>query len=990
VALTRLLNRRHPRRGTPTATGPTATYLTATGPTATGSPAAGPTATGSTATGPTATGRTATARAAARAATGRAAGRTAAVLAVATAAALIVAAPPAYAADAPGAPGTGSAWTTGGKQGIGTTTTAASTVWFTLGQGIAHEVYYPSVDVANVQDLQYVVSDGSGFTQLERDATTRQIVLTDQRSLSYQQVNTATNGRYRITKSYTADPARPSVLIQTRFQVLTGGPLNLYVLYNPSLNNSGMGDTGGTVNGQLVSSDGPVASALAASTGFTATTSGYGGSASDGYVDLAADHVLTNRYDTANTAGNLVQLGQVPVGADTTFVLALGFGANRTAAAGNASASLAGGYAAADTAYRDGWHAYLASLAATPASVTAAGLGTQYNVAVMTLKAHEDKTHPGANVASLTNPWGEAKNANSAGDCGYHAVWARDLYQVSTAQLAAGDTAAANRSVDYLFGTQQRPDGSFPQNTHLDGTNCFGSLQLDEVSFPLILAWQLGRFDAATWAKVRLSADFLLSRGPGTPQERWEENGGFSPSTIAAEIAGLVCAADIATRNGDTAAAGRYLSTADTWQRSVENWTFTTTGPLGDGRYYERIDGNSNPNDGQNISITNGGGNFDERSIVDAGFLELVRLGVKPAGDPAVAASLPEVDATIRISTPNGPMWYRYNHDGYGETAAGGPYTGAGVGRLWPLLTGERGEYELANGRAATSHLATLAAAGNAGYLIPEQVWDRADAAGFTFGEGTGSATPLAWSMAQFVRLAHSIDAGAPVETPSVVKARYAGGGGGGVSTTVTVSVPAGTDATGRTVRLAGNLSALGSGLPDWDPAGIAMTRVDATHWRTTITTAGPVALQYKYTLGDWATVEKNGSCADVPNRTRTLTGGSAGDTVAAFGTSCGSGGSCGSVAVSFAVNATTTPGQNIYVVGGRPELGGWNPDNAVPMSAATYPVWTATVALPPNTAFQYKYIRKQGSALTWESGGNRAASTATACTLTLNDTFRT
>ncbi|GAB2755974.1 glucan 1,4-alpha-glucosidase [Amycolatopsis magusensis] len=776
------------------------------------------------------------------------------------------------AAEAPGAPGTGAAWTTGGKEGFGTSATTASKVWFTLGQGISHEVYYPTVDVANVQDLQYVVSDGAGFTQLERDHTTKQVVLTDPRSLSYRQVNTAANGRYRITKTHTADPARATVLVQTRFEVLSGGPLQLYALYNPSLNNSGMGDTGATSGGQLVASDGPVSSALAASTGFTKLTSGYSGSASDGYVDLSGNHALDTQYDSASTPGNLVQLGQIPVGTDTTFTLALGFGDNRGAASANASASLAGGFAAADTAYRSGWNAYLSSLDAVPGSITGGGLTTQYNVALMTLKAHEDKTYLGANVASLTNPWGEAKDGNGTGDCGYHAVWSRDLYQVSTAQIAAGDTAAANRSADYLFNVQQRPDGSFPQNTRLDGTNCWTSLQLDEVAFPIVLVWQLNRFDAAMWAKVKKSADFLVSRGPSTPQERWEENGGYSPSTIAAEIAGLICAADIAERNGDTASANTYRTTADQWQAQVSGWTFTTSGPLGDGRYFERIDGNGNPNDGQNIFIQNGGGNHDERSIIDAGFLELVRLGVKPPADPDVAASLPEVDSTLKVTTPNGPMWYRYNHDGYGETASGGPYTGAGVGRLWPLLTGERGEYELANGRSATTHLTTMAAAANPGYLIPEQVWDRASTGGFTFGEGTGSATPLAWSMAQFVRLAHSIDAGAPVETPSVVKQRYANG--------------------------------------------------------------------------------------------------------------------CANASANFSVHATTTWGQSLFVVGDRPELGSWNPANAVPLSSASYPLWTATVGVPKGTAFQYKYLRKEGGAVTWESGANRAA-TATGCALGLNDTWR-
>jgi glucoamylase len=791
-------------------------------------------------------------------------------------AAVVLQASPALAADAPGAPGIQAAWTTGGKQGFGTSATSTSKVWFTLSQGIANEVYYPTADVANVQDLQYVVSDGSTFTQLERDNTSHQIVLTDPQSLSYRQVNTANNGRYRITKTYATDPARDTVLIQTRFQVLSGGALQLYVLYNPSLNNGGRGDTARSLNGTLVAVDGSIASGVAASTGFTKLTSGYSGTVSDGYTDLSADQVLDDQFATAGAEGNIVQLGQIPVGTDTTFALALGFGTDEAGASSNASASLAAGFTAIDTSYRNGWHTYLASLGPVPHSITGGGLTTQYDVAVMTLKGHEDKTHLGANVASLTIPWGDAKNGDHPGDCGYHAVWARDLYEVSTAQIAAGDTAAANRSVDYLFNTQQRPDGSFPQNSHLDGADCFGGRQLDEVAFPIVLAWQLGRSEPALWPKIKRAADYLLAQGPRTPQERWEENDGFSPSTIAAEIAGLVCASALAAQNGDQASATSYLATADAWQRNVENLTFTTIGHLGDGRYYERIDGEGQPNDTRTMTIRNDGGEFEERDVLDAGFLELVRLGVKPAADAAIAASLPEIDATIKVDTPNGPMWRRYNHDGYGETSGGAPFTGAGVGRLWPIFTGERGEYELANGRPATTYLTTMAAAANPGYMIPEQVWDQASAFGFTFGEGTGSATPLAWSMAQFVRLAHSIDAGRPVEAPSIVKSRYAA--------------------------------------------------------------TGP----------------------------------------------------CASVAVSVNVDVTTTFGQNVYLVGDRPDLDSWNTAHPVALSPITYPIWKGTVNIPKNTTFQYKYIRKdsQGN-VTWESGANRVSSTTTGCTSTLTDTWR-
>jgi glucoamylase len=782
------------------------------------------------------------------------------------------------AADAPGAPGIASAWTTGAKQGLGTSTTAASRVWYTIGQGITDEVYYPQTDTPDVQDLQYVVTDGSSFTDLERDATSHQVSLADPQSLTYQQVNTASSGRYRITKSYATDPNRPTLLVQTRFQVLTGGPLRLFVLYNPSLNNSGMGDTGATSSGQLVASDGPVASALAASGGFAAASSGYSGTPSDGFQDLSAHHALSAQFDTAGAPGNLVQTAQITVGTDTTFTLALAFGASRTEASSNASASLASGWSAVSAAYQSGWHSYLASLPAPPASVTGTGLMQQYRTALMVLRAHEDKTFAGAFVASLTIPWGNAANADSCCTAGYHAVWARDQYHIATAFLAAGDAAAANRALDYLFTVQERADGSYPQNTRLDGTPVFGSLQMDEVALPIVLDWQLGRFDAASYAKVRASADYLVAHGPRTPEERWEEAGGWSPSTIAAEIAGLVTAADVAQRNGDSASASRYLGTADSWQRQVDAWTYTATGHLAGGATYERIDDDANPNDGHTLCIANGGGCFDERDVVDAGFLDLVRLGIKPPADAHVTTSLNVVDATIRTHAPEGDLWHRYNHDGYGETASGAPFTGSGIGRLWPLLSGERGEYALAAGQpgAAAGALATMAGAANQGLLIPEQVWDQPSGNGFTLGQGTGSATPLAWSMAQFVRLAVSISAGRNVETPSVVASRYAAT----VTRQLTVTVPSSTDATGRTVFLAGTLSALGTGLPDWNANGLAMTRTDATHWTVALTGPAGAALQYKFTLGDWDHVEKGAGCAELANRSLTLAAGTQADTV--------------------------------------------------------------------------------------------------------------
>jgi glucoamylase len=431
--------------------------------------------------------------------------------------------------------------------------------------------------------------------------------------------------------------------------------------------------------------------------------------------------------------------------------------------------------------------------------------------------------------------WGTGLDSRGADDTSgaYHLVWSRDLYQIATALLAAGDEAGAERALTYLFERQQKPDGSFPQNSYVNGRQRWENVQLDEVAFPIVLAWQLGQTDQSIFDKysvnIQKAADYIVAHGPATPQERWENQGGWSPATIAAEIAGLVCAADIAKANGDQASATAYLSTADDWQQNVENWTVTTNGPLSVDPYYLRItkspganpadsDVPPDPNAPTTYSIGDSGPSaIDQRLVVDTSYLELVRLGIKPANDLNIVQTLDVVDSKaivgpfstppnepqkkgLRVDTLNGTFWHRFNFDGYGEQRDGGPWdigfptcdtlpdtclqNQKTVGRAWPIFAGERGEYELAAGGStaavsATEHLKSIANTGNDGYMLPEQVWDEnppSGQPGFPPGEGTFSATPLAWTHAQFVRLAWSIQDGKPVERPSIVYDHYVGG----------------------------------------------------------------------------------------------------------------------------------------------------------------------------------------------------------------------
>ena len=443
-------------------------------------------------------------------------------------------------------------------------------------------------------------------------------------------------------------------------------------------------------------------------------------------------------------------------------------------------------------------------LAAAPASVSGDTLRRRaYYVAAMTLHAAEDKTFRGASVAGLATPWGDFTNGDLLND-GYHRVWGRDLYQQATGLLAAGDAAQALRMAQFLWSKQYintdtagdnttYPSGSFPRYSPVSGIS--GATpqqlgcceQLDEEAFAILLAWMTGLTDAATYLKIKETANHLQAVGPDTPKERWEEQSGKSPSSIAAEIAGLVVAASIARQNGDATAASGWESTADSWRTSLAGWTYTMTGYWGGHRYYERIDQTSNPNDTSD-QLCFQEGCFYARDVADFGFLDLVRLGVFLPNDPSVSTSVSPTalasdgNSTLQVTMYNGDVYFhRYNHDNYGESnsdCGGFPANGVNrYGRLWPVLSGERGEFELANGRPANQDLQSMADAANDGYFLPEQIRDRSDISCFAFGRPTGSASPLNWAEGQYLRLSRSIDAGYNLDTPMVVKARYRGAG---------------------------------------------------------------------------------------------------------------------------------------------------------------------------------------------------------------------
>ena len=741
---------------------------------------------------------------------------------------------------APDGPGLTSHFAIARKDCLGTARNTTSKVWYTVANGVLSDVYYPTNDNTNDKTLQYVVTDGSSFTDLQQRDTTYTVA--QHGPLDCVVTSTARNGKYRIVSEYITDPDRNTVLIHSAITALQDHlPLQVYVLYNPLLNGNGGGgvaniggdsgtvdtssghnvlvayDTATTTNAANRTYAQPVYSALDASVPFSQVSNGFFGAPSDGLKQLQASHALTNLYTNAGN-GNLVQVAQVaPDGPMHRVTLALGFGASQSEAVGAAEGSLGQAFDAARGHYIAGWQQYNGGLYAPirPNGLFDASwqaLVDEYYLNADLLKAAEDKTFLGAIAAGPTKPWGQAIQAND-GDHSYYGayneVFARDLYEAWTGLVADGDLQTARDAVNFLFLQQQQPDGSMPRNSLPNGQSAPDSFntQLDECSYPIVMAYQLGMTGASLYPRIKRAADFVVSHGPSYGPERWEEQGGYSPSTIAAEVAGLVAAADIADLNGDHANAQVYRATADQFQRSVKGWTVTTNGPLAAHPYFIRLSKTGDPNAAITYGVGNGGPTLDQRAVIDQGFLELVRLGLFPPNDREVVESLPVVDATIMSQTASGPGWHRYNGDGYGDGAADGhPWapSGQGTGHVWPVLTGERGEYSLAAGDAGTalSLLNTMRLFGGGVGVIPEQDWELPNlpaapfdpyttdpttaSIGFQNGQPAGSSAPLTWADGQYVRLLRDIAAGTPLDRPADTYTRYVAHHQGQTSVTIT------------------------------------------------------------------------------------------------------------------------------------------------------------------------------------------------------------
>ena len=694
-----------------------------------------------------------------------------------------------------GQPGIAPRWTRSAKDAVGTAYATSSRVWFTMSRGVLNEVYYPTVDRPQIRDLQYLITDGRTFFHDERRhlKCTREYI--DDHSLGVRVTSVDPEGRYRIEKEIITSPHQACVLIRTQVTGLDRAlqRLRLFALLAPHLDGGGWGNSGfvAVQGGRevLVAHKGEIWLALAATIPFLRRSCGYVGR-SDGWTDLAENYEMDWEFDAA-LDGNIALTGELDLARGHEFVLGLAFGDSLHNALTTLFQSLGFPFAAHKQRFVEQWARACRTI--EPLAALSADGGRLYHTSHSLLLAHEDKTYPGATIASLSIPWGEAKGDEDLG--GYHLVWTRDMVQSALGLLASGNTDLPLRALIYLA-CAQRPDGGFYQNFWIDGEPYQDGVQLDEVAFPILLAWRLREAnvlrDFDPYPLVVGAAAWLVRQGPVTPQERWEENSGYSPSTLAVNIAALTCAADFAADRGDPDTAHFFQESADFLECHVDDWTVTTAGVLvpGISRHFIRIHpvvpGDPEPDEDPDhglLQVRNRPPGepfeFPAKDVVDAGFLELVRYGIRKFDDPLIEDSLRVADAVLKVNTPPGPCWHRYNHDGYGQRENGGPYEGWGKGRAWPLLTGERGHYELAAGRDARTFIKAIEGFASATGLLPEQVWDESDRPEYFMylGRPTGSAMPLMWAHAEYIKLLRSARDGAVFDHIPLVSARYQGQG---------------------------------------------------------------------------------------------------------------------------------------------------------------------------------------------------------------------
>jgi len=697
-----------------------------------------------------------------------------------------------------GAPGSTPTWTSSAKSGVGMSLNPKSKVWYSISHGILNEIYYPQVDQACTRDLGFIVTDGKDFFSEEKRNTSHEIKHLANGVPGYHLVNSCNLHQYRIEKEIISDPSRDTLLQRIQFfpSNKKRKDFKLFMLLAPHLGNSGTGNTAwvGDYKGvpMLFAQRGDASLAVACSVPWKRASAGYVGT-SDGWQDLMLHKEMAWEFERAEN-GNIALTGEFDLGEinNNSFVIAMGFGRNPEEAGQRARASIFQSFDTAKTQFIDEWKRWQKKLQVLKGATKNAS-PKYFNISASMLRVHESKRHPGGLIASLSIPWGFSKKGDD--DLGgYHLVWPRDMVQTAGGLLAAKAFDDARRVLNYLMITQEA-DGHWVQNMWLDGAPYREAVQMDQTALPIMLVDLVKREAKLSeaeqkhfWPMIRKAASYLVTNGPTTQQDRWEENAGYTPFTLAVEIAALLIAAEHAELNNEQLVAKYLRETADAWNDSIERWTYVTGTNLakrvGVDGYYVRI--NSKESSESNylgtelVTITNRPANENTcaaNELVSPDALALVRFGLRAPDDQRILNTIKVIDETLKLDLEQGPVWYRYNRDGYGEHEDGAPFDGTGIGRPWPLLTGERAHYEIAarNFPYAAKLLQTVENYANETGMIPEQIWDSEDIPELELflGRPSGAAMPLVWAHSEYIKLCRSLKAKKIFDMPLQTKKRY-------------------------------------------------------------------------------------------------------------------------------------------------------------------------------------------------------------------------
>ena len=681
--------------------------------------------------------------------------------------------------NAPGSPGISPTWCSSAKEMVGCSL-GPSRLWFTVGGGIVNEVFFPRIDIPQIRDLGFIVADDKGFWVEVKRLDSHQLVWAVQGVPAIEIVHQ--HERFTLTLRIAPDRHRDVLLIELKLEGEAG--LRPYALLAPHLGGSGHSNHAevSAYRGRQIlwAEQGPFGLALAAVDKaqrdvWIRASAGYAG-ASDGWQDFAKNGRMQWQYQRAGP-GNVALMGELPRHA----TLALGFAGSKQSAATLAISALMRPF---DEPWQQlledwsVWHRRCFEQHQFQADLSGA-LREQFLASAMVLRVHQDKTYHGAMVASLSVPWGNSHDEIG----GYHLVWARDLVESAGALLTICAEAEARDILRYLIATQHE-DGHWYQNQWLGGKPYWEGVQLDEAAFPVLLAARLSKSNALQGMEVSdmisRAIGFIARTGPVSQQDRWEEDSGINAFTLSVCIAALVEGAEWLEAGGREFA----LALADYWNAHIEEWTAVYDTDIarrvGVRGYYIRNAPTQLPStllDVLKIKNLSRDPALTAEDQVGVDFLQLVRFGLRQPDDALILDSIKVIDELLKVDTPSGPCWHRYNGDGYGEHEDGAPFDGVGIGRLWPLLTGERGHYELVAGNDPLPYLQAMETMSGKGGMLPEQVWDSAaiPARGLYPGNPSGSAMPLVWAHAEYIKLLTSRKLGYPCDRPDATWQRYQG-----------------------------------------------------------------------------------------------------------------------------------------------------------------------------------------------------------------------